>query len=36
MLNRSSYVGVLEFTAQEGQCIVPLWLFNNLLLEPGS
>ena len=36
MLNKWSYVGVLEFTAQEGQCVLPLWLFNNLLLEPGQ
>lgn len=36
VLQKSTYVGVLEFTAQEGQCILPLWLFDLMLIEPGS
>ena len=32
-LNKQTYVGVLEFVAQEGICIMPTQVFQNLNLE---
>jgi len=31
-----SFCGVLEFSAEEGMCILPLWMMNNLCLQEGS
>ena len=33
---KKSYCGVLEFSADEGTCILPIWLMNNLYLEEGA
>lgn len=33
-LNKQTYVGVLEFVAEEGLCILPNQIFQNLNLEP--
>ncbi|GMI19635.1 hypothetical protein TrRE_jg820, partial [Triparma retinervis] len=34
--NRSTHVGVLEFSAPEGSCYVPFWIMQNLLLQEGA
>lgn len=31
--NKTVYAGVLEFVAQEEQCILPNWMFNNMSLQ---
>lgn len=31
-----TYCGVLEFSAEEGVCHLPVWMMNNLCLEEGS
>ncbi|KAL7554584.1 hypothetical protein ACHAWF_018067 [Thalassiosira exigua] len=31
-----THCGVLEFTAEEGSCVVPFWMMQNLLIEEGS
>jgi len=31
-----THVGVMEFTAPEGKCIMPFWIMQNLLCEEGS
>ena len=31
-----SYCGVLEFSAEEGMCHIPIWMMNNLCIEEGS
>lgn len=33
---KSTHVGVLEFTAEEGKCHLPYWVMENLLAEEGS
>lgn len=33
---KKTYCGVLEFSAEEGNCYLPLWMMNNLFLEEGS
>ena len=33
--NRFTFVGVLEFIAEEGTVILPQWIFENLDLEEG-
>jgi len=33
---RRTHVGVLEFTAPEGQCFIPHWIMQNLLLEESE
>jgi ubiquitin fusion degradation protein 1 len=33
---RRTHVGVLEFTAPEGQCYLPYWIMQNLLLAEGD
>jgi ubiquitin fusion degradation protein 1 len=33
---RSTYVGVLEFIAEEGTAVLPNWIFENLQLEEGN
>ena len=35
-LNRVTYGGVLEFTAEEGSCYIPYWVMKNLLLKEGD
>lgn len=35
-ISKKSYVGVLEFSAEEGMCHLPIWLMNNLFLEEGA
>jgi len=36
MMNKKSYCGVLEFSADEGMCHIPDWMMDNLLVEDGS
>jgi ubiquitin fusion degradation protein 1 len=36
VLSRKSFCGVLEFSADEGNVHIPLWMMNNLFLEEGS
>ncbi|KAL7530606.1 hypothetical protein ACHAXR_003593 [Thalassiosira sp. AJA248-18] len=31
-----THSGVLEFTAEEGSCVVPFWMMQNLLIEEGA
>lgn len=31
-----THCGVLEFTAEEGSCVVPFWMMQNLLVEEGA
>lgn len=31
-----THSGVLEFTAEEGSCVVPFWMMQNLLVEEGA
>uniref|UniRef100_A0A7S3K3U4 Ubiquitin fusion degradation protein n=1 Tax=Aureoumbra lagunensis TaxID=44058 RepID=A0A7S3K3U4_9STRA len=31
-----THCGVMEFTAPEGQCIMPFWIMQNLLCEEGA
>ena len=31
-----TYCGVLEFSAEEGMCHIPIWMMDNLLLQEGS
>ena len=31
-----TYCGVLEFSAEEGMCHIPIWMMNNLCVEEGS
>lgn len=31
-----THCGVLEFTAEEGSCVIPFWMMQNLLIEEGS
>lgn len=33
---KKSYVGVLEFSAEEGMCHLPVWLMDHLFLEEGA
>jgi len=33
---KKSYVGVLEFSAEEDMCHLPVWLMDNLFLEEGA
>jgi len=33
---KKTYCGVLEFSAEEGACYIPIWMMNNLFLEEGS
>jgi ubiquitin fusion degradation protein 1 len=33
---RRTHVGVLEFTAPEGQCYIPHWIMQNLLIMEGA
>lgn len=35
-MQTKSFCGVLEFSAEEGMCILPLWMMNNLCLQEGS
>jgi len=35
-MQKKSYVGVLEFSADEGMCHLPVWLMDNLFLEEGA
>ena len=35
-ISKKSYCGVLEFSAEEGMCHLPVWLMHNLFLEEGS
>jgi len=35
-LAKKTYCGVLEFSAEEGTCYLPVWMMNNLILEDGS
>lgn len=35
-IGKKTYVGVLEFSADEGLCYLPYWMMNNLFLEEGS
>ena len=35
-MGKKSYCGVLEFSADEGICILPYWMMNNLFLEEGT
>uniref|UniRef100_A0A1A9Z2R9 Ubiquitin fusion degradation protein 1 homolog n=1 Tax=Glossina pallidipes TaxID=7398 RepID=A0A1A9Z2R9_GLOPL len=34
--DRQSHAGVLEFVADEGNCYLPFWMMDNLLLEEGD
>jgi ubiquitin fusion degradation protein 1 len=36
MMNKKAYCGVLEFSAEEGMCHIPVWMMDNLLVEEGS
>jgi ubiquitin fusion degradation protein 1 len=36
MMNKKSYCGVLEFSAEEGMCHIPVWMMDSLLVEEGS
>ena len=31
-----THCGVLEFTAEEGSCVIPFWMMQNLLIEEGQ
>ena len=31
-----TYCGVLEFSAEEGMCHIPIWMMNNLCVQEGS
>jgi len=33
---KKSYCGVLEFSADEGCCHLPVWMMDNLFLEEGA
>lgn len=33
---KKSYCGVLEFSAEEGTCHLPLWMMDNLFLQEGA
>jgi len=33
---KKSYVGVLEFSAEEEMCHLPVWLMDQLYLEEGA
>ena len=33
---KKTFCGVLEFSADEGLCYIPIWMMNNLFLEEGS
>ena len=33
---KKSYCGVLEFSAEEDMCHLPVWLMHNLFLEEGA
>jgi len=35
-LAKKSYCGVLEFSAEEGMCHLPVWMMENLFLEEGA
>lgn len=35
-MNVKSYCGVLEFSAEEGMCHIPVWMMENLCVEEGS
>lgn len=35
-MGKKSYCGVLEFSAEEGVCHLPIWMMNNLLVQEGS
>lgn len=36
MTSKRAYVGVLEFTAEEGMCHIPIWMMDNLICGEGS
>jgi len=36
ILGNSTNVGVLEFTADDGTCILPNWMFEQLTLDYGA
>ena len=31
-----THCGVLEFTAEEGNCFIPIWIMNNLYINDGD
>jgi ubiquitin fusion degradation protein 1 len=33
--NKFTYAGVLEFTAEEGNCVLPEWMFDNMQFFSG-
>jgi ubiquitin fusion degradation protein 1 len=35
-VGKKTYCGVLEFSAEEGMCYLPIWMMNNLFLEEGT
>lgn len=35
-MSKKSYCGVLEFSAEEGVCHIPVWLMDQLFLEEGA
>ena len=35
-MGMKTYCGVLEFSAEEGMCHIPIWMMNNLCVEEGS
>ena len=35
-VGKKSYCGVLEFSADEGTCYLPIWMMNNLFIEEGA
>jgi ubiquitin fusion degradation protein 1 len=35
-MGKKSYCGVLEFSAEEGVCHLPVWMMDNLYLQEGS
>lgn len=35
-MGKKSYCGVLEFSADEGMCYLPIWMMNNLFIEEGA
>ena len=35
-MSKKSYCGVLEFSAEEGNCHIPVWMMDQLFLEEGA
>lgn len=35
-MGRKTHCGVLEFSADEGLCYLPMWMMNQLFLEDGA